>query len=157
MIMGHAIEGDTTHAGVGQLGELGSIVDVHSHPIVDLGDGVDAGIGTPVGDLPPWSVQRLLELMDEHDVAATVLSMANAANRIADRPRAAEQARRSNDYLAGLVAEHPTRLGAMAVLPGRSTDDSVKEISYALEELHLDGVSFSTSVADEYLGSPRFG
>ncbi|TVT28656.1 amidohydrolase family protein [Amycolatopsis rhizosphaerae] len=133
-----------------------TVVDVHSHPIVDFGDGEDAGLGLPIGAAPPWSAHRLLELMDEHDVAATVLSLPNAANRIADRSRAAGQARRSNEYLAGLVAEHPARFGGLAVLPGRSTDDSLEEIAYALDVLHLDGVSFSTSVADEYLGSPRF-
>jgi predicted TIM-barrel fold metal-dependent hydrolase len=93
--------------------KLTGIIDVHSHIILDLGTGRDAGTGMPIEMMPPWSVESTLSLMDTHGIAACVLSVPEAAS-YADSAKACEIARRTNEYLAKIVAQHPTRFGAMA-------------------------------------------
>src|SRR5258708_8634158 len=61
-----------------------------------------------------------------------------------------------NELFAEIVARHPRRFGAFAVLPLDDMDASIEEMTYALEVLKLDGVSSSTHVAGVYLGDSRF-
>src|SRR5258708_30641415 len=61
-----------------------------------------------------------------------------------------------NELFAEIVARHPTRFGAFAVLPLDDMDASIEEMIYALDVLKLDGVSSSTHVAGAYLGDFRF-
>src|SRR2546425_7426877 len=101
--------------------KLTGIIDVHSHIILDLGTGRDAGTGIPIEMMPPWSVESTLSLMDTHGIAACVLSVPEAASST-ESAKACEIARRTNESLAKIVAQHPTRFGAMATIPGRTMD-----------------------------------
>jgi predicted TIM-barrel fold metal-dependent hydrolase len=131
------------------------IIDVHSHAVVDFGDGMDAGTNLPMGLIPPWSPAGALALMDDAGIATSILSMPEAGTHFDDATNA-ERARRMNECLAGVVAEAPNRRGALATLPLTSIDASLRELAYALDVLHLDGVTLPTSVRDVYLGDPRF-
>lgn len=131
------------------------IIDVHSHAVVDFGDGKDAGTNLPLGLIPPWSPSGALQLMDDAGIATSILSMPEAGTHFDDATNV-ERARRMNEYLAGLVATTPSRRGALATLPLTTIDGSLAELAYALDVLHLDGVSLPTSVRDVYLGDPRF-
>lgn len=69
---------------------------------------------------------------------------------------ARQTARRINERLADIVAKNPSRFGALATLPCRSIDDTLEELTYALDTLKFDGLATPTSIDDAYLGQPRF-
>ncbi len=128
---------------------LTGCIDVHSHAVLHVGQ-------RPPLDFPPeWSVERTLSLMDEHGIAACIISVPDAANH-AKGPKACEIARRINETLADIVVRHPSRFGAMATLPGRNIDGTLVEMAYALDILKMDGVATSTSINDVYLGEAIF-
>jgi 6-methylsalicylate decarboxylase len=141
----------------------GSIVDVHSHGLLPRWlDAVSAATrrpldqvqiaGTPV---PEWSVEHHLAMMDTHGIAACVLSWPSATSFLKGGP-ARELARAMNEDFASIIAQHPKRFGAFAVLPLDDMDAAVEEMAYALDVLKLDGVSSSTNIAGVYLGDERF-
>ena len=124
-------------------------IDVHSHAIPDIGQ------RPPLDQLPEWSVERTLSLMDEHGIAACIISVPDAANHAEGR-NACEIARRINEFLAEIVVRHPSRFGVIATLPGRNIDGTLAEMAYALDILKMDGVATSTSINDVYLGEAIF-
>jgi 2,3-dihydroxybenzoate decarboxylase len=96
-----------------------------------------------------WSLleQRLLDLhdhrvseMDAHGIAYAILSLNSPAiQAIANRSRAIEVARLSNDVLADAVARKPDRLGAFAALPLQDPDAAAEELTRAVSELGFKG------------------
>src|SRR5467141_2515616 len=134
------------------MASLSTIIDVHSHPILPFGQGA---MVEPGHSQPDWSVESALSYMEEHNIAACVLSDPDSANH-ATGQEARDIARRVNETLADIVSRHPSRFGAVATLPGQDPDGAMAEIAYALDTLKLDGVSTSTSINDAYLGEPQF-
>ena len=65
---------------------------------------------------------------------------------------AAALARDLNDYTAALTSEHPDRFGFFAVVPMPHIDESVAEVTRALDELRADGVVLLANSAGTYLG-----
>jgi predicted TIM-barrel fold metal-dependent hydrolase len=137
----------------------GRIVDVHSHALLPRWlDAVSEATrlprdrlqiaGTPV---PEWSVEHHLAMMDAHSIVACVLSLPSATSFLKGRP-ARELARAMNDEFASIIARHPKRFGAFAVLPLDDMDAADEEMAYALDVLKLDGVSSSTHIGGVYLG-----
>lgn len=131
------------------------VIDVHSHAVIDLGDGKDAGTNMPYGFVPPWSVEIGLATMDQVGIDTCILSMPEAGTHF-DDTKNISRARHINEYLAGIAAEHPTRFGAMAALPATTMDGSLEELTYALDTLGMDAVSLPTSVDNVYLGDDQF-
>jgi 2,3-dihydroxybenzoate decarboxylase len=96
-----------------------------------------------------WSLleQRLLDLhdhrvseMDAHGIAYAILSLNSPAiQAIANRSRAIEVARLSNDVLADAVARKSDRLGAFAALPMQDPDAAAEELTRAVRELGFKG------------------
>ncbi len=134
------------------MASLSNIIDVHSHAILPFGQSAPVGPGRKQ---PDWSVEGALSYMQEHDIAACVLSVPGAANN-ATGQEARDIARRVNEALAEIVSQHPSRFGAVATLPGLDADGAVAEIAYALDTLKMDGVATMTSINDAYLGEPQF-
>jgi 6-methylsalicylate decarboxylase len=131
-----------------------TVIDVHSHATFDAGDGLDAGLAIPIGQVP-WSPSQSLDLMDEVGIDVAVVSMPSSGIH-GDRAFNRTRSRQVNEFLAGLRDDSPTRRGAMAALPVGDMDDSLAELAYALDELQLDAVSVPTSVHDVNLGDPSF-
>ncbi len=130
--------------------KMTGIIDVHSHIITHLGS------QAPMDKLPAWSIEESLSLMDANGIAASVLSLPDAADHATGR-EACQLARRINEQLADIVSKHPVRFGAMATLPAlAATDGLLDEMAYALDTLKLDGVATSTSIDDIYLGDTRY-
>jgi len=134
-------------------------VDTHHHAMLPeyvtaLGKiGVTDGGGVP---FPHWDAQSDLALMDRHAIAAAVLSVSAPGVFFDDIGLARRLARQCNEALAQTVRAHPSRFGALAVLPLPDTEAALDELAHALDVLKLDGVCLLTNVGGRYLGDPLF-
>lgn len=137
-----------------------SLIDLHHHTIpTPYREALSRrGIAAAGGrDLPEWSPDQSLGVMDRHGIATAVLSVSAPGVHFGDDREARELARRCNEASAELVAAHPTRFGFFASLPMPDPDGAAAEAAYALDELGADGVVFMSSHHDgSYLGDPRF-
>ena len=96
-------------------------------------------------------------MMDRQGIATAVTSISAPGVHFGDANAARELARRCNELSAKLVADHPTRFGAFAILPLPDVKGALLELEYALDVLKLDGVVLLTSHSDgRYLGDPLF-
>jgi 6-methylsalicylate decarboxylase len=94
--------------------------------------------------------------MDKAGIAVAMLSVTTPGVNFTTGDAARKLARESNEYAARLIADHPGRFGGFAMLPLTNIDDSLQEISYALDTLKLDGIGLLTSYHDKWLGDPAF-
>lgn len=134
-------------------------IDVHHHAYHGrLADALAArGVthmapGVPV---PRWEVDDTLRVLDDCGLDAAVLSvlMPDAALRLED---AADLVRRTNEWTAELVRDHPRRLGLLATLPLPDLAASLAEVGHAFDVLGADGVVLPASLADgALLGDPQ--
>lgn len=125
-------------------------VDVHAHylppsvkPTFKPGQG--HLLSSP---MPSWSPDEAIQFMDRHHIQTQILSLPVSA------PGA--NVRAMNSYGASLVSERPQRFGLFASLPLPDVAGSLAEMSYAFDELHADGILFSTNYGETYLGNPVF-
>src|SRR5262249_56458942 len=65
-------------------------------------------------------------------------------------------ARKVNDYLAEVVAAHPTRFAGFAALPLQDPGAAVAELRRAVADLGLKGVLHNDHVLGHYLDEPQF-
>lgn len=112
--------------------------------------GIDAAGGRA---LPDWSAEAALQTMAELDIGTAILSVSTPGTTFLPQAAdAAALARDLNDYSAELVAAQPERFGFFATVPMPHVDESVAEITRALDELHADGVVLLANNAGVYLG-----
>lgn len=138
-------------------------IDVHAHYWTD--DYLDQMVGL---GKPDTSAQRglgagggeelvaRLKLMDRAGVDVQVLSAAPQMPYAEDRDKAVPAARFVNDQYAALVERHPDRFRAFAAIPMPHVQDSIAEISRALDELGMVGVAMNTTVLDQALVDSEF-
>jgi len=102
-----------------------------------------------------WTPEAALAYMDRHDIAAQIVSMPMAFSGSPEDPEFGTRiARMINEGGAELIGKHPDRFGAFATLPADGPDQALAELSYALDELRLDGVVLTSNMAGHYLGDP---
>ena len=135
-------------------------IDVHHHilPAEYVSTlariGITGGGGIP---FPSWSADAALGLLDRYGIEAAVTSISSPGVHFGDAAAARDLARRCNEISARLVSDHPTRFGAFATLPLPDVDGALRELEYALDTLHLDGVVLLASQQDgRVLGDPAF-
>ena len=109
------------------------------------------------GPLPPfvknWTVAHAVEEMDRSDVATGVVSLPIPNARLTpDIENTRTLARTCNEFGAQMVRDHPGRFGLFATLPMPDVDGSLREIDYALDTLHADGIGMMTSWDSTYPG-----
>lgn len=104
--------------------------------------------------LPDWSLEAHLEVMDKNKIAVGMASIP-AGIYFESNAFARDLARQCNEFLAKMRSEHPTRFGAFAVLPVPDVNGALKEATYALDTLKLDGVVMLSNVAGHYVGDPE--
>jgi 6-methylsalicylate decarboxylase len=131
-------------------------IDVHHHlsppPWVDALKKANLAV-------PPvlnWTPQRSLDDMDKAGVATSITSPTLPAVGFLGPKDAATVARASNEYAKKLGEDHKGRFGMFALLPMPHVDETLREIEYALDTLHADGVAFMTSYGDKFLGDAAF-
>lgn len=139
------------------------IIDIHRHPLPEwyLANLARIGVaqlgGQSLADPAlRWTPEIMLAQMDEHAIAASMLSFAGPGVAIGDEGFRREHIRQSNEYLASLVAEMNGRVRGLAVLPLPAIGDALAELRYAIDELRLDGVAILTNYDDLYLGDRHF-
>ena len=103
-----------------------------------------------------WSAARAIEAMDRAGVATAILSISTPGVSFGNAAAARDLARTCNDYAAQMMADHPGRFGLFAVLPMPDVDGCLREIDYAMDVLHADGVVMTTSAGDRWPGDPSF-
>lgn len=72
-----------------------------------------------------------------------------------ERAQAIALARDGNEYATKLRGDYKGRFGLFAILPLPDVDASLKEIEYAFDTLHADGVGLLTSYGDIWLGDKK--
>jgi predicted TIM-barrel fold metal-dependent hydrolase len=133
-------------------------IDVHQHIVPEFYKAALAKVGVHGGGdnpWPKWNLEQTLELLERHGLAA-VTSISSPGTFFGDPGFAAYLCRKLNDYAAKLVADHPKKMGVMAVVPLPDVAAALKELEYALDTLKLDGINLLTHVGHSYLGQPEF-
>src|SRR4029077_18550373 len=83
---------------------------------------------------------RRVREMDAQGIDMMLLSLnAPAVQAIPDTAKAAEIARKSNDYLAEQVAKRPDRYQALAALAMQDPDGAARELERCVKELGFRG------------------
>lgn len=133
-------------------------IDVHHHLVPPklfqwLNENHPEWTGGP--DLPEWSPEIGIEMMDRNGIAAAIASTVPSVYW-GDAEKAKYFATYSNEYAARVVQDHSRRYGAMATLPLPDVEASIKEAEYALEVLGLEAVVLFASQGNQYLGDPAY-
>lgn len=138
-------------------------IDVHHHivpkeyaqTLAELG--VTKGLGVRI---PKWSVGKTLEVMDRYGISTAVLSISAPGVYFKDKDPGLKIAkglsRKTNEFMAGFIADHPRRFGAFATMPLPDVDAALDELTHALDALKLDGVILLSNYDGYYLGDERF-
>ena len=134
------------------------MIDVHFHLIPQFySDAVyEAGRGPAIGRYPDWSPQLALELMDKHGIALAITSIAQPGVGFMPDEKAADFARRCNDYAVELIALYPERFACFGLLPMHDIDTAIAESRYCLETLCFEGISLFASYGEKFLGDSAF-
>jgi 6-methylsalicylate decarboxylase len=105
-----------------------------------------------------WTPSESLAEMDKNGVETSVLSLASIPGVWfgLDKEGMRRMARVCNEFAAKTVRDHPGRYGLFACLPMPDVDASLKEIEYAFDTLHADGINLSTSFGDTWPGDPAY-
>ena len=134
-------------------------IDLHAHYIPDFYRDalLAAGQGQPDGipGIPGWDEASALKTMDEQNIRTAILSISSPGVHFGDPGNAAALARQVNEEGARLVERYPGRFGFFASLPLPEFDESVKELRYALDVLHADGIVLESNQRGVYLGDER--
>lgn len=103
-----------------------------------------------------YSPAKVVEYMDKQGAAAAVVSCTTPGIWFGDPEETKMLARDMNEFGAKMVSDYKGRFGLFALLPLPTIDDSLREIEYAFDTLHADGVCIFTSYERHWLGSPIF-
>ena len=146
------------------------LVDTHAHfvpPIyrqVLLETGNEHADGMP--GIPAWDEASQLAMMDDLNISKSILSISSPGTSLLinsnfSKPEAQNYSvrrltRETNEFAADLKSRHPSRFGFWASLPLPDVDGALEELSYALDELHADGITLLTNRQGYYLGDKTF-
>ena len=138
------------------------LVDVHHHFIPpfwfdEVKDHISRqGGGRIVPNWYGWSEERALERMDETGVATAIVSISAPGVWFGDVTQGRRLSRETSLFAAQMRQRHPKRFGFFAALPLPDIEGSLREIEYAFDQLHANGVVLMTSYGDRWLGDPSF-
>ena len=132
-------------------------IDLHSHyttsaylQVLEKHDALQEE-GFPI---PDWTVEDHLAFMDNSGIETSVLTLPAPQPYFGDDAESIAAIREANEAGARLKAEHPGRFLFCAALPLPNVEAAMKEVIYALDTLHADGIKLATNVRGQYLGDP---
>ena len=103
-----------------------------------------------------WDISKKIEFMDKHDIAASVISLANPWLDFLDPAEAAPKAKEINDDLEAQCSRYPRRLFFFGALPlSAGVETIVHEIKRLQELPHCRGIILGTSGAGNGLDDPE--
>ena len=117
-------------------------IDVHTHAVPDFFKDALIASGEPVVDgkvlvdgflTPEWDLESYMQRRDQLGCNFSIMSLTAPGVSFVGGTQATDLARRLNEYMAKLMAKHPSRLGAFAVLPLPDLTASLKEIDVSSE------------------------
>ena len=130
-------------------------IDVHHHMLPPFY--LDLRRAVPdVGAMPTWSPSKSIDDMEKNGVTTAMLSLAVSGVTFDAGEAGRSLARKSNDYGAQLVKDHPASFGLLAALPLPDPQGSLAEMEYALDTLHADGFALLSSYGDKWLGDATY-
>ena len=130
-------------------------IDVHHHMLPPFY--MDLRRAVPnVGAMPTWAPAKSLDDMEKNGVATVMLSLAVSGVAFDAGEAGRSLARKSNDYGAQLVKDHPSSFGLLAALPLPNPQGSLAELEYAMDTLHADGIALLSSYGDKWLGDATY-
>ena len=135
------------------------IIDVHHHllpPKYIAARRADILKVSAMSSVLDWTVARSLDDMDKSGVRTAIVSVSTPGIWFGKADEGRGLAREINEFAARMAIDHPGRFGFFAAVPLPDTDGSLKEIEYALDTLHADGVGVLTNYDGKYLGDPAF-
>ena len=100
--------------------------------------------------------ERRLEAMSAAGIDLAVLSSVGVVQGVLDPTPALQLAREANDFLAGLVRQHPTRYAGFASVPLQDPQAGADELERAMRQLGLKGVMIFGHTNGKYLDDDRF-
>src|SRR5262245_30640991 len=159
---GAALTSNRLTAQTSAAGRTIGLIDVHHHilPPVYLTEARDRIIAQGQGYLPStvleWTRERAIAELDANGVATAIVSISTPGVSFGNVPAARTLARRCNEYAARLVSDYRGRFGFFAVVPMPDVDGTLREIAYALDVLHADGIGLLTSYGARWLGDPTY-
>jgi predicted TIM-barrel fold metal-dependent hydrolase len=103
-----------------------------------------------------WTPSRALETMGRVEIASAIMSISTPGIWFGDAGAARGLARDCNEYAAQLSGDHSGRFGFFAAVPLPDVDGSLREIEYALDVLHADGIGLMTNYDDRWPGEPAW-
>lgn len=158
VVPGMAQTASSTAAAAAPAPESVQRIDVHHHflPPVFRRTMGEAAIGAPAPNrvAPQWKVADSLAVMDRQGITSAMVSAPPLWMR--DMTKTRHLTRACNEFAAQMVADHPTRFGALAALPLPDVAASRKEIDHAFDVLNADGIGLMTNYDDRYLGHADF-
>ena len=131
-------------------------IDVHHHPVPPAYVEAVSNRTGLASALSGWSPEKSLSDMDRANVETAMLSIPANGLWLPDAAANAKIARSCNEYMAGMVKDYPGRFGFWAALPLPDIDSSLKEVAYAFDTLHADGIGLFTVYGLKWLGDPAF-
>jgi 6-methylsalicylate decarboxylase len=137
-------------------------IDVHQHYVSPdyLAFLAKKNAVSPVAGFGIWrdySPAKNLDAMEKAGIATAMLSPTAPGVYFGDAQEARKLAREMNEFAAAkMVGTYKGRFGLFAVLPIPDIEGSLREIEYAFDTLHADGVGLLTSYGNKYLGDPSF-
>jgi predicted TIM-barrel fold metal-dependent hydrolase len=129
-------------------------IDTHSHFTVPSIKDAEIKAGHQV--MLNWKPQVTIDEMDEGLVQTSILSVGDPGVWFGDDAKARASARECNELAARAMSDFPGRFGLFTVLPLPDMDGTLREIEYAFDKLHADGVGIVTSYQGRYLGNSFF-
>ena len=115
--------------------------------------GITETLGVP---FPKWSPDDSLQFMNKNGIEVAILSISCPGVCFRDETFSEDLARLCNEVMADTKKSHPGRFGGFAAIPLEYPDASLRELKFALDELHLDGVGLFAQYNGKYLGDETF-